>query len=49
MLWTCQKNGVDLVEVNIFNKTEKMSGQTVWPKKIKKGSTFVPCHGRLVF
>ena len=29
------KNGVDLVEVSIFYKMEKTSGQTVRPKKIK--------------
>ena len=30
------KNGVDLVKLSIFYKSEKNSGQTVWPKKIKK-------------
>ena len=29
------KNGVDLVEVSIFYKSEKTNGQTVWPIKIK--------------
>ena len=29
------KNGVDLVEVNISYKSEKTSGQTIPPKKIK--------------
>ena len=33
-----------MVDVSIFYKSEKTSGQTVWPKKIK----FVPYHGRLV-
>ena len=30
------KNGVDLVQVSIFYKSEKTSSQTVQPKKIKK-------------
>ena len=29
------KTGVDLVEVSVFYKLEKISGQTVWPIKIK--------------
>ena len=29
------QNGVDLVEVSIFYKSEKTNGHTVWPKKIK--------------
>ena len=29
------KNGVDLVEVRIFYKSEKMSSQIVQPKKMK--------------
>ena len=36
---------VDHVEVSIFYKLEKMSSQTVQPKKIN----FVPYHGCLVF
>ena len=39
------KNGVDLVEVSIYYKLMKTSGQTVWPKKIKA----LPCYGHLVF
>ena len=39
------KYGVDLVEVSIFCKSEKTSGQTIWPNS----STFVPYHGCLVF
>ena len=34
------KNGVDLVEVSIFYKSEKTSGQTVWPIKIKTVTLF---------
>ena len=30
------KNGIDLVELSIFYKSEKMSGQNVRPKKIKR-------------
>ena len=43
------KNRVDLVEVRIFYKSEKMSCQTVWPIKVKKRSTFVPYHGFQTF
>ena len=42
------KNRVDLVEVSIFYKSEKMSSQTVRPKKINH-SAYVPYHGCLVF
>ena len=34
------KSGIDLVEVSIFNKSEKASGQTVWPIKIKTVAFF---------
>ena len=34
------KNGVDLVEVSISYKSEKTSGQTVWPIKIKAVALF---------
>ena len=43
------KNGVDYVEVNIFYKLEKTSGQTIWLKKIKTVEFFIPYHGHLVF
>ena len=33
-------NGVDLVKVSIFYKSEKTSGQTVWPIKIKTVAFF---------
>ena len=42
-------NGVDLVEVSIFYKLEKKSGQTVPPIKIKNSSAFAFHHGLLVF
>ena len=42
------KNGVDLVEVSNFYKSEKTSNQTVRLKKINS-SAFVPYCGRLVF
>ena len=31
---------MELVEVSIFYKSEKTSGQTVWPRKIKKVALF---------
>ena len=34
------KNGVDLVEVSIFYKSEKKGSQTVWPIKIKTVALF---------
>ena len=43
------KNAVDLVEVSIFSKLEKTSGQTVRPVKIKTASTFLSYHSHLVF
>ena len=42
------QNGVDLVDVNMFYKSEKTCGQTIWPMK-KNSSAFVSYHGRLVF
>ena len=39
------KNGVDVVEVSIFYKSVKMSGQTIQRKKIKNSSAFIPYHG----
>ena len=42
------KNGVDLVEVSSFYKSEKMSDQTVWPIKIKTVTLFY-VNGHLVF
>ena len=41
MLWIYPvQNGVDLVEVSIFYKSEKMSSQTVQPIKIKTVELF---------
>ena len=42
------KNGVDLIEVSIFYKLEKMSGQTVRPIQIKTVA-LLSYHGHLVF
>ena len=47
MLWMCQ-NGIDLVEVSIFYKLEKTSGQKCLADKDKYSSAFISYHSRIV-